>query len=362
MSRILAVAPVLPDHVYPQEEITAEIAGLVTRDPRRRALLERVHASSGIATRHLALPLEKYAGLSSFGETNDVFLREGAELAARAVLDALAGAGLRPADVDHLFFTTVTGVSAPSLDALLVERLGLRPDVRRVPSFGLGCAGGAAGLGRVHDHLLGHPDEVAVLLSVELCSLTLQHDDDSTANLVASGLFGDGAAAVVLAGERRAAALGSAGPEVVGSRSTLYPGTANDLGWQVGGSGFRIVLSGGMADTVAAHAAEDVAALLTPLGAAPADVARWVVHPGGPKILDAVEEALGLPPAALARSRASLSRAGNLSSAAVLHVLADTLEGPPPEPDALGAVLAFGPGVTGELVALRWSGTTEETR
>lgn len=354
MSRIVAVSPVLPDHVYSQAEITAEIAGLVTRDPRRRALLERVHASSGIDTRHLALPLEKYAGLSSFGETNDVFLREGADLGARAVTEALTAAGLRPRDVDHLFFTTVTGVSAPSLDALLVERLGLRPDVRRVPSFGLGCAGGAAGLARVHDHLVGHPDEVAVLLSVELCSLTLQHDDDSTANLVACGLFGDGAAAAVLVGDRRAAALGLEGPAVVGTRSTLYPGTAGDLGWQVGGSGFRIVLSGGMADTVAAHAAEDVAALLAPVGAGTADVARWVVHPGGPKILDAVADALGLPAEALARSRASLARAGNLSSAAVLHVLADTLEGPPPDPGALGAVLAFGPGVTAELVALRW--------
>lgn len=357
MSRIVAVSPVLPDHAYPQAEITAEIAGLVTRDPRRRALLERVHASSGIDTRHLALPLEKYAGLSSFGETNDVFLREGAELGARAIQDALTAAGLRPGDVDHLFFTTVTGVSAPSLDALLVERLGLRPDVRRVPSFGLGCAGGAAGLARVHDHLVGHPDEVAVLLSVELCSLTLQHDDDSTANLVACGLFGDGAAAAVLVGDRRAAALGLDGPAVVGSRSTLYPGTAGDLGWQVGGSGFRIVLSGGMAGTVAAHAAEDVDALLASLGpepVTPADVDRWVVHPGGPKILDAVEESLGLPPAALALSRASLARAGNLSSAAVLHVLADTLSGPPPDPGALGAVLAFGPGVTAELVALRW--------
>lgn len=359
MSRILAVSPVLPDHTYPQAEITAEIAGLVTRDPRRRALLERVHASSGIDTRHLVLPLEKYAGLSSFGETNDVFLREGAELGARAIQDALAAAGLRPHDVDHLFFTTVTGVSAPSLDALLVERLGLRPDVRRVPSFGLGCAGGAAGLARVHDHLVGHPDEVAVLLSVELCSLTLQHDDDSTANLVACGLFGDGAAAAVLVGDRRAAALGLDGPAVVGSRSTLYPGTAGDLGWQVGGTGFRIVLSGGMADTVAAHAAEDVGALLSSLapdqGApTPADVARWVVHPGGPKILDAVEQALGLAPEALVRSRASLARAGNLSSAAVLHVLADTLDGPSPDPGSLGAVLAFGPGVTAELVALRW--------
>lgn len=353
MSRIVAVAPALPTHVYPQAQISAEIGGLLTRDPGRRALLDRVHASSGIATRHLALPLEKYAGLSSFGESNDLFLREGAELARRAVLDALAAAGVRPADVDVLVFTTVTGVSAPSLDALLVEPLGLRPDVRRVPSFGLGCAGGAAGLAIVADHLAAHPDAVAVLLSVELCSLTFQQGDDSTANLVASGLFGDGAAAVVLVGGARAAATGADGPDVVGARSVLYPGTTGELGWQVGGSGLRIVLSGGMADTVAAHVADDVAALLAPLGATAADVDRWVVHPGGPKILDAVQDSLGLPPAALAPSRATLARTGNLSSAAVLHVLAAT---DPAPPGGLGVVLAFGPGVGAELVALRWPG------
>ncbi|RMI08714.1 type III polyketide synthase [Cellulomonas triticagri] len=355
MSRVVQVAPVLPEHAYPQADITAEIAGLVTSDPRRRALLERVHASSGVRTRQLVLPLEKYAALGSFGEANDVYLREGLDLAATAVDRALRAVGLRPTDVDHLFFTTVTGVSAPSLDALLVERVGLRPDVRRVPSFGLGCAGGAAGLARVHEHLAGHPDEVAVLLSVELCSLTLQSDDDATANLVASGLFGDGAAAVVLLGDRRAAALGLDGPEVVGTRSVLYPGTAGDLGWRVGASGLRIVLSGGLAETVAQHAAQDVAALLDPLGRTAADVDRWVVHPGGPRILDAVQDAVGAPPDALAASRDVLARTGNLSSAAVLHVLAATLDDPPP-PGALGVLLAFGPGVGAELVALRWPG------
>lgn len=352
MSRIVVTAPALPAHAYRQSDITAEIGGLVTRDPRRRALLDRVHASAGVESRHLVLPLEKYAGLSSFGEANDLFLREGAELAARAVLDALGAAGLRPSDVDHLLFTTVTGVSAPSLDALLVERLGLRPDVRRMPSFGLGCAGGAAGLALAHDHLAGHPDDVAVLLSVELCSLTFQQDDDSTANLVASGLFGDGAAAVVLVGDARAARLGLPGADVVATRSVLYPGTSGDLGWQVGETGFRIVLSGALADTVATHAGADVAALLAPLGATVADVERWVVHPGGPKILDAVQEALDLEADALAVSRAVLARTGNLSSAAVLHVLAATEPAPA---GGLGVVLAFGPGVGAELVALRWS-------
>jgi alkylresorcinol/alkylpyrone synthase len=365
MSRIVAVAPVLPDHVYPQSQIADELAAILTSDPARRALLTRLHASSGIETRHLAVPLERYRELGPFDETNALALECGLDLAARAVRGALDAAGLEPHDVDHLLLTTVTAVGAPSIDAMLVERVGLRRDVTRLPSFGLGCAGGAAGLARVHDHLVGHRDQVALLVSVELCSLTLQRDDDSTANLVASGLFGDGGAAVVMVGADRAVPRGapaavraawSAAPRVVGSRSMLYPGSADALGWQVGASGLRIVLSGGLPETVRAHVADDVKALLTAQGAVPDDVAHWVVHPGGPKILDAVEDALDLPPAVLARSWASLARAGNLSSAAVLHVLADTLvaarAGTPP--GALGVVAAFGPGVSAELVALRW--------
>ncbi|WP_129337378.1 type III polyketide synthase [Cellulomonas endophytica] len=347
MSRIAAVATALPEHVHPQAEITEEIAGLLTSDPRRLALLRRVHASAGVRTRHLALPLEKYAAVQSFTEANDLFLREGLELAERAVRDALDAAGLRPADVDHLVFTTVTGVHAPSLDALVAQRLGMRPDLRRWPGFGLGCVGGAAGLARVDDLLAGHPDHVAVLLCVELCSLTLQHGDDSTANLVASGLFGDGVAAAVVVGDGHGA---GPGPDLVGTHRALYPGTADALGWSVGSSGLRIVLSGGMADVVAQHVGDDVAALLAPLGATVPDVDAWVAHPGGPRILDAVGDALGLPDHALATSRASLAAAGNLSSAAVLHVLAAT----DAAPGDLGVLLAFGPGVTAELVALRW--------
>lgn len=185
MPRILAVAPVLGPHAHPQNEITATIAPLLTHDPARRALLEHLHASAGVTTRHLALPLDAYAALTSFDAANAAFAQVGGDLAESASRAALAAACLSPADVDHVFFTSVTGVSAPSLDALLAVRLGLRPHVRRLPSFGLGCAGGAAALGYVRDHLLAHPSHVALLISVELCSLTIQHGDDSTANLVA---------------------------------------------------------------------------------------------------------------------------------------------------------------------------------
>jgi len=190
--------PALPPYAYPQSEITAELSGLITHDASKRAVLERFHAASGIGTRHTVLPLERYRDLHSFGDANDIWIQEGTALAARAVGDALRTAGLQPEDVDYLFFTSVTGIAAPSIDARLVPALGLRGNVKRVPSFGLGCVAGAAGLARVHDYLMGHPREIAVLVSVELCSLTLQQDDDSMANFVASGLFGDGAAAVVL--------------------------------------------------------------------------------------------------------------------------------------------------------------------
>lgn len=353
MARILAVAPVLGPHAHPQNEITAAIGPLLAPDPARRALLERLHASAGVATRHLALPLDAYARLTSFEEANDAFVRVGGDLAESSGRAALSAAGLSPADVDYVFFTSVTGVSAPSLDALLATRLGLRPDVRRLPSFGLGCAGGAAALGHVRDHLLAHPAHVALLVSVELCSLTIQHGDDSTANLVASGLFGDGGAAVVMVGEAHPAAGRRPGPRVVDAATRLYPGTADQLGWRVGGSGFRIVLAPGLPAVIEQNLADDVRALLEPHDLKARDVGTWVVHAGGPRIVDAVRDALDLDDDAVAPTRDALARTGNLSSASVLHVLADAMDRPH-EPGAWGVALAFGPGVGAELALLRW--------
>ena len=376
MSTIAALAPVLPGWVYPQAEITAELAPLLTGEDRARVVLERIQAGSGIETRHLAMPLGAYRDLRSFTQANHLFIRLGTDLAERAARQALETAGLAPHDVDFLLFTSVTGVSAPSLDALLVPRLGLRPDVKRLPSFGLGCAGGAAGLARVHDYLRGHPDHVALLVSVELCSLTLQRDDSSLANVVASGLFGDGASAVVMLGERRAAAwrsdrgasASSAAPEVIDTRSRIYPGTGADLGWDVGTSGFRIVLSPRVPEVIEANLGDDVAGFLYAHGLKAGDIGSWVVHAGGPKILDAVARSLDLADGALAASWRSLARAGNLSSSSVLHVLADTMAGragttasgtdevttAADDIGAEGVLMAFGPGVSAELVLLRW--------
>ena len=352
MSRIIAVAPVLPDHAYSQAEITAELASMLVPDSPKRALLERLHAGTRIGTRHTALPLEAYRDLGSFGESNDHWIRVGTQLSERAVRRALLTAGLQPTDVDHLFFTSVTGVAAPSIDARLVPLLGLRPDVKRIPSFGLGCVAGASGLARVHDYLKGHPDDIAVLLSVELCSLTVQRDDASVANFVASGLFGDGAAAVVVAGENRARELGIAGPEIVDTRSCFYADTADVIGWDVRDTGFQIVLSAGVAEAIDANFGPDVAALLRAHDLDIADIGAWIAHPGGPRVLEAFADSLGLTEQDLAPSWRSLEQVGNLSSSSVLHILADVAEQPA---GTRGLLFALGPGVTAELVLLRWA-------
>ncbi|MBC7291938.1 MAG: type III polyketide synthase [Actinotalea sp.] len=355
MSHVISVAPALPGPPWTQEEITAAVGPLLAPDPTSRALLAKVHRNSGVTTRHLALSPHEYAGLGDFGATNELFRTLGTDLAEQAAAEALRSAGIAPQEVDHVLFTSVTGISAPSVDALLVGRLGLRPDVRRLPSFGLGCVAGAAGLARVHDYLVGHPADVALLVCLELCSLTVQRGDRSRANMVASGLFGDGAAAAVVVGDAHpAVARARRGPEVVATRSRLYPGTEGALGWDVGADGFRIVLSPELPALVETGLGPDAEALLADHDLKPGDVTTWVVHAGGPRILDAVQAALDLPDEALRTSRASLAAVGNLSSASVLDVLHRTLEGPPPEPGSPGMVVAFGPGVSAELVLLRW--------
>src|SRR3954453_1383073 len=358
MSVLAGVRSALPQHVYRQEDITDQLGEVVlghhAEQSEKVALLRRLHQAAGVRTRHLALPLQAYRDLGGFGASNDAFIEQGVQLGGPAVRGALAAPGLQPADVDLLMTTSVTGIAAPSLDARLVPRLGLRTDVKRVPIFGLGCVAGAAGIARVHDYLQGHPDGVAVLLSVELCSLTFQRDDDSTANLVASGLFGDGAAAVVLVGADRAAELGLEGPRGGATRSRPYPDTEGVMGWDIGGSGFRIVLAATVADVVRTYLGNDVEGFLDEHDLKIRDVDTWVAPPGAPKVIDAIVDALGLDPGALDVTRRSLAEIGNLSSSSVLNVLERTLAEGLPTKGTPGVLMAMGPGFCAELVLLEW--------
>jgi len=350
MTRIAAVQAALPPHRYAQEELTEAVAALCLPDGSSHAVLRRLHRNAGVSYRHLALPLTAYAAMKDFGEANDSWITAAVDLGAEALVGAVKAAGLELRDVDLLMFTTVTGVAAPSIDARIIARLGLREDVKRLPLFGLGCVGGAAGIARVHDYLKAWPQHVAVLLSVELCSLTLQRNDGSMPNLVAGALFGDGAAAVVLTGAEHPLATG---PRIVATRSRLYPDSGRVMGWDIGSGGFRVVLGADVPDVVRKYLGGDVREFLAEHGLTISDIEAWVSHPGGPKVLEAVADTLGLPPGALDLTWKSLDAVGNLSSSSVLHVLGDTLR-LDPQAGTLGVLLAMGPGFCSELVLLEW--------
>jgi alkylresorcinol/alkylpyrone synthase len=303
-----------------------------------------------VGGRHLALPLEEYERLGSFGEANDAWIRVGQVVGEEAVRRALDGAGLAPADVSALFFVTVTGVATPSMDARLVNLVGLASNVKRLPLFGLGCVAGVAGIARAADYVRAFPGDVAVLLSVELCSLTLQREDLSIPNLIASGLFGDGAAAAVVVGSERSAT----GPRVVATRSIFYRDTERVMGWDISERGFKVVLSTDVPELTRRHLRGDVDGFLAEHGLVRSQISRWIAHPGGPKVLQAVEEALELAPDALEISWRSLRETGNISSTSVLLVLGEVLERRPPAPGSYGLLLAMGPGFCSELVLLRW--------
>jgi alkylresorcinol/alkylpyrone synthase len=358
MTRIAAVRTALPIHRHHQTELAETTAELCRIEPARRPLLDRLFAHAGVETRHTALPLADYAKLDDLGKTNDLYIEHATSLGEQAVRAALDAAGVDAREVDLLMVTSVTGVAVPSLDARLIPRLGLRSTVKRLPVFGLGCVAGAAGLARVHDYLLAWPQHTAVLLSVELCSLSMPLTDPTTADLVVSGLFGDGAVALVARGDQVAPATPAAhsapGPQVLATRSEVCPESGDVLGWRLGAEGFRIVLTTDLADIIERHLATAVHTFLAEHALTPDDIHSWVCHPGGPNVIDAVQRTLALPDSALTTTRRSLAQVGNMSSASVLHVLQQTIATDRPPPGSHGLLIGLGPGVSIELILLRW--------
>jgi alkylresorcinol/alkylpyrone synthase len=353
LPKVCGSATALPSHRYGQRELVDIARGLLPALQVDDRVLARFFRRVGVEQRHLSLPAHEYAKLTGLKQRNDAWLATAVPLAQTVVTNALSDAGLDASEVGAFFSTTITGLAVPSLEARLMNRLPFRSSLKRVPLFGLGCLAGAAGIARAADYLRAYPDEAAILLSVELCSLTVQRDDASVANLISTGLFGDGAAAVVLVGADHPRAQ-QQGPRIVDSLSHFFPNTERVMGWDVVDGGFKIVLS----PDVPSIAREGLAGLIDELLAKHqlprSAIESWVVHPGGPAVMAAMIEGLSLPAGALDHTRRSLSQVGNLSSASVLFLLHEYRKFVRPARNSYGIMLAMGPAFCAEAVLLQW--------
>ena len=348
--RIAGAASALPRHYYPQDVLMNALKQHWTGRLPNPSSLERFFSNVSVDGRFLSYPLEKYLELDTFGKCNAHWIKAAEELGQQAICRATARAGVQPRDIDALFFVSVTGVASPSIDARLINRMGLSPNLKRIPIFGLGCVAGAAGIARAADYVHAFPHHVAALVSVELCSLTLQRDDLSVANIISAGLFGDGAACAIVAG----ADCDLSGPQILATRSVFYPDTEDVMGWDISEKGFTIVLSADVPKVVQENLGRDVDAFLANEGLTRGEIGSWILHTGGPKVLEATAAALDLPEGALDASWHCLRKTGNLSSASVLFVLEEVMMRRRPTPGTYSILAAMGPGFCAELVLLRW--------
>ena len=349
--RIAGVASAFPKHYYKQEVLRGALKAYWTGKLAQPAIVDRLDESMKVDGRFTVRPLDFYHNqMQTWGEANNVWIEMGLELGEKALCHALVGAGVEPRDLGAIFVTSVTGIAAPSLDARLINRMGLSPNIRRIPIFGLGCVAGAAGISRAADYVRAYPDQSAALLSVELCSLTLQRDDISMAHLISAMLFGDGAAAAVVVGDE----VESDGPEILATKSVFYPNTERVMGWDISEKGFHIVLSPEVPDTVVKHLGQDVDEFLAEQGYRRSDIQSWIMHTGGPKVLEATATALDLTEKDLEASWECLRKVGNISSTSVLLVLEDVYRHRRPKPGSLSILAAMGPGFCSEMLLLRW--------
>jgi alkylresorcinol/alkylpyrone synthase len=348
--RIASVASAFPENYYNQQVLTDALKNDWRHRLANPDILDRLDESMKVEGRYLVHTLDFYENLTTWGQANNAWIDHALELGEEALCKALHAASMKPKELSAIFVTSVTGIAAPSIDARLVNRMGLSTNIKRIPIFGLGCVAGAAGIARAADYVHGYPDQAAALLSVELCSLTLQRDDLSMAHLISAMLFGDGAAATIVVGSNRK----SDGPEILATKSIFYPHTEKVMGWDISEKGFRIVLSPEVPDTVVKHLGKDVDTFLAEQGHKRSDIKTWVMHTGGPKVLEATATALGLNEKDLAASWECLRKVGNISSTSVLLVLEDVYMNRRPEPGSLSILAAMGPGFCSELVLLRW--------
>jgi len=351
--RLAAVATAVPAHVATQSEARALVARMFHGTEAGSERLLAVFDHSGIERRHLCMPLEWYTRERTFEEQNALYIEHALALGRAAAEKALARAGVTPRDLDHIVCVSTTGIATPSLDARLSLALGCRPECRRTPVWGLGCAGGAAGLARARDLALARPSARVLLVAVELCSLTFRLEDMDKRNLVATSLFADGAAAAVVEGAEVGHRNGSGALELIGSHSTLWPDTLGMMGWTVSGRGLHVVFSRDIPSFVRERVRPSLEGFLREHGLSLEDRMHVAAHPGGAKVLEAYADAMGQPAAAFTHAREVLREYGNMSSPTCLFVLERHLASGEIRPGESVLVSALGPGFAAEYVLAR---------
>ena len=345
---IQAVACSLPANVYGQEEIASVCQSLfpdIAKNPRLRAMF----GNSGVRTRSLAEPLPFYKERRSFSERNATYLKHALGLARSAILRALESGGAAAEDISHIFFVTTTGLLTPSLDAYLINEIPFSPSVKRSPLFGVGCAGGVVGVERASEYLESRPSELALVLSVELCSLSFLSQEPGLIQWLAASLFSDGAAAVLIAGDERAR---RPGPEILSCQSLLIPDSLDMMGWEFGEWGMRLLLSPDVPRVAREHLEPAAREFLAKNGLALGDIEWFLIHPGSSKVIQACADALGLGPELTALSREILAERGNMSSATVLHIIERSLSRA--RSGSYGLMVALGPGFSCEMALLKF--------
>ncbi len=355
MPTLLALERFLPPFRYEQEEVTRWVREwLEENGSSSAARLLSVYASAGVKTRASVVPIEEVFHPQDFETQNrrygEISRQVGIDLAQRA----LDQAGLLPRDIDLVVSVSCTGFMIPALDAYVADALGMGPRLVRLPITESGCAGGAVGLARAADYLRAHPDRAALVLAVEFSTLTFQRWDRSPTNVVSTAIFGDGGASAVLVGSEHPLARRSPLARVLDADSLFFPGTTHLMGFELRNAGLQIVLDKGLAPFVRRQVVGAVDSFLHPRGLRREDITRWILHPGGRRVIEVMTERLGLEPRDLAATEAVLSAHGNMSSVTVLFVLDELLRCDRPRTGEKGLLGAFGPGFAAELLLLEF--------
>ena len=352
MSRVISVGTAELPYEFRQSELKSFAQILLSRYGQTPGRMLDVFDSSLIESRGFVHPREWFESGKSFKERSESYLSGALSLSRSAIGDCLDNYGGDPGDFDHIFYVSSTGVSTPTIDALLLNELKLDNHIRRTPIWGLGCAGGAVGLSRALEYTKAYPGSAALLIATEICSLAFHGEDYSKSNLVSLALFSDGAAAVIVAGKENRL-YGLPGISLLDSLSTTYYDSLDVMGWEIVNDGFKAIFSKDIPAIVRDRVRVNIEELISNHGIAINDLKHYVVHPGGPKVLSEYERSLGLEEGAFVHSRKVLKEHGNMSSPTVLYVLKEFMEREPGGKGEYGIISALGPGFSSELLLFR---------